>query len=46
MGYCDADAHRHAHRFEHITDPDLRHRLSEVTGHPDRDPQQRPIPAE
>lgn len=46
MGYCDADAHRHAHRFEHITDPDLQHRLSEMTGHPDRDPHQRPIPVE
>jgi len=46
MGYCDADAHRHAHRFEHFTDPDLRHRLSEETGNPTRDPDQRVIPGE
>jgi Mn-dependent DtxR family transcriptional regulator len=44
MGYCDADAHRHAHRLEHVTDPELQQRLSEVTGHPDRDPHQREIP--
>jgi Mn-dependent DtxR family transcriptional regulator len=46
MGYCDADAHRHAHRFEHFTDPDLRHRLSEATGNPDHDPHRRVIPEE
>lgn len=46
MGYCDADAHRHAHRFEHFTSPDLQHRLSEVTGNPARDPHQRVIPGE
>ena len=44
MGYCDADAHRHAHRLEHVTNSDLQHRLSEVTGHPERDPHQRVIP--
>lgn len=46
MGYCDADAHRHAHHFEHFTDPALRHQLSEVTGHPARDPHRRSIPGE
>jgi hypothetical protein len=44
MGYCDANAHRHAHRFEHVTGSDVQQRLSEATGHPDRDPSQRPIP--
>jgi len=44
MGYCDADAHRHAHRFEHVTGVDVQQKLSEVTGHPDRDPHQKPIP--
>ena len=46
MGYCDADAHRHAHRFEHFTGPNLRHRLSEETGNPARDPHHRVIPEE
>lgn len=44
MGYCEADVHRHAHRFEHFTDSKLQQRLSEVTGHPDHDPHQREIP--
>ena len=44
MGYCDADAHRHAHRFEHVTGVAVQQQLSEVTGHPDRDPHQKPIP--
>ena len=44
MGYCDMDAHRHAHRFEHVTSPELQERLSEATGHPEADPHQRQIP--
>jgi manganese/zinc/iron transport system permease protein len=44
MGYCDADAHRYAHQFEHVTGPDIQQRLSEATGHPERDPHQRAIP--
>jgi len=44
MGYCDADAHRHAHQFEHVTGVDVQQQLSEVTGHPERDPHQKPIP--
>ena len=44
MGYCDADAHRHAHRFEHVSGPEVQQRLKEVTGHPAYDPHQRQIP--
>jgi manganese/zinc/iron transport system permease protein len=44
MGYCDADVHRHAHRFEHFTGPDLQQQLIEVTGNPDHDPHHRTIP--
>jgi len=44
MGYCDADVHRHAHRFEHVTDPELQRQLKNVTGNPERDPHQREIP--
>ena len=44
MGYCEADGHRHAHRFEHVTDPRLHRQLVQVTGDPDRDPHQRKIP--
>ena len=44
MGYCDADVHRHAHRFEHITDSQTQQQLIEVTGNPEQDPHQRAIP--
>lgn len=44
MGYCDTDVHRHAHRFEHITGPELQQQLSEVTGNPEHDPHRRTIP--
>jgi manganese/zinc/iron transport system permease protein len=44
MGYCDADVHRHAHQFEHVTDVDLQQQLREKMGNPDRDPHQRQIP--
>jgi Mn-dependent DtxR family transcriptional regulator len=44
MGYCDADVHRHAHRFEHFTDSTLQEALSQVTGEPDHDPHDRAIP--
>lgn len=44
MGYCDTDVHRHAHRFEHFTDPKLQEELSHVTGNPDQDPHHRKIP--
>jgi manganese/zinc/iron transport system permease protein len=43
MGYCDADVHRHAHRFEHYTDPELQQQLREVTGNPEQDPHKRII---
>lgn len=46
MGYCDADAHRHAHRFEHFTDAEFQHRLSEATGNPEQDPHRRVIPGD
>jgi len=44
MGYCEADVHRHAHQFEHVTDPELQRQLKNVTGNPERDPHQREIP--
>ncbi|BBO90612.1 metal ABC transporter permease [Desulfosarcina ovata] len=44
MGCCDADVHRHAHKFEHVTDPETQQRLSEITGNPGRDPHRRKIP--
>jgi Mn-dependent DtxR family transcriptional regulator len=44
MGYCDADVHRHAHHFEHVTDLETQRQLSEVTGNPARDPHRRVIP--
>lgn len=44
MGYCDADVHRHAHRFEYVTDPATQQRLREVTGNPGLDPHRRAIP--
>jgi Mn-dependent DtxR family transcriptional regulator len=44
MGYCHEDVHRHAHHFEHVTDPRLQEKLREVTGSPDVDPHQRSIP--
>jgi manganese/zinc/iron transport system permease protein len=44
MGYCDADVHRHAHQFEHVTSPQLQQQLIEVTGNPDHDPHRREIP--
>ena len=44
MGYCDTEVHRHAHRFEHVTGPELQQQLSEVTGNPEHDPHRRSIP--
>jgi manganese/zinc/iron transport system permease protein len=44
MGYCETDVHRHAHRFEHFTDPKLQKKLREVAGNPERDPHDRKIP--
>jgi len=44
MGCCEADVHRHAHHFEHVTDPRLQQELMDVTGNPDQDPHHREIP--
>jgi manganese/zinc/iron transport system permease protein len=44
MGYCDAAVHRHAHRFEHVTDITLQQKLSQVTDNPRHDPHRRAIP--
>jgi len=44
MGCCEADVHRHAHHFEHVTDPRLQQELMDVTSNPDQDPHHREIP--
>jgi manganese/zinc/iron transport system permease protein len=45
LGACVTDVHQQAHRLEHFTDASMQSRLDRDSGHPERDPHEREIPA-